>query len=86
MGQMEMKYIFDIGKIFLYPWAKVSQVSDVAHGPLVSDLHSQLFKYFFFGLKVDQFKFGTFADIPAYFIVIKIHVRMKRTFFFGLKS
>jgi hypothetical protein len=35
MEQMEMKCIFDIGKnIFI--WAKVSQVSDVAHGPLVS--------------------------------------------------
>jgi hypothetical protein len=33
MGQMEMKCIFDIGKKF--KWAKVSQVSDVAHGPLV---------------------------------------------------
>jgi hypothetical protein len=30
-----MKCTFYIGKIFLYPWAKVTQVSDVAHGPLV---------------------------------------------------
>jgi hypothetical protein len=33
-GQIEMKYIFDIGKKY-FIWAKVSQVSDVAHGPLV---------------------------------------------------
>jgi hypothetical protein len=35
MGQMEMKCIFDIEKNISI-WAKVSQVSDVAHGPLVS--------------------------------------------------
>jgi hypothetical protein len=35
MGQMKMKCIFDIGKIF-FVWVKVSQVSDVAHGPLVN--------------------------------------------------
>jgi hypothetical protein len=35
MGQMEMKCIFDIGKNISI-WAKVSQVSYVAHGPLVS--------------------------------------------------
>jgi hypothetical protein len=34
MGQMEMKCIFDIGKNISI-WAKVSQVSDVAHGPLL---------------------------------------------------
>jgi hypothetical protein len=34
MGQMEMKCIFDIGKNISI-WAKVIQVSDVAHGPLV---------------------------------------------------
>jgi hypothetical protein len=34
MGQMEIKCIFDIGKnIFIL--AKVTQVSDVAHGPIV---------------------------------------------------
>jgi hypothetical protein len=34
MGQMEMKCIFNIGKnIFIL--AKDTQVSDVAHGPLV---------------------------------------------------
>jgi hypothetical protein len=33
MGQMEMKCIFDIGKYSI--WAKVSQVSAVAHWPLV---------------------------------------------------
>jgi hypothetical protein len=45
---------------------------------------------FFFGktifcLKMDQFKFNTFVDIPVY-IVIRIHVRMKRNFFFSLES
>jgi hypothetical protein len=34
MGQMEMKCIFDIGKNISI-LAKVTQVSDVAHGPLV---------------------------------------------------
>jgi hypothetical protein len=35
MGQMEMKCIFNIGKnISILP--KVTQVSDVAHGPLVA--------------------------------------------------
>jgi hypothetical protein len=34
MGQMEMKCIFNIGKN-VSTWAKVTQVSDVAHGPLV---------------------------------------------------
>jgi hypothetical protein len=34
MGQMEMKYIFNIGKNISI-LAKVTQVSDVAHGPLV---------------------------------------------------
>jgi hypothetical protein len=38
---------------------------------------------------MDEF-FSTFADIPAYFIVIRIHVRIKIfylfIFFFGLKS
>jgi hypothetical protein len=33
MGQMEMKYIFDIKKKFYL--AKATQVSDMAHGPLV---------------------------------------------------
>jgi hypothetical protein len=33
MGQMDMKCIFNIGKISIL--AKVTQVSDVAHGPLV---------------------------------------------------
>jgi hypothetical protein len=34
MGQMEMKCIFNIGKnIFIL--AKATQVSDMAHGPLV---------------------------------------------------
>jgi hypothetical protein len=37
MGQMEMKCIFDIGKN-ISTWAKVTQVSDVAHGPLVLQL------------------------------------------------
>jgi hypothetical protein len=35
MGQMEMKCIFNIGKN-ISVWAKVTQVNDVAHGPLVS--------------------------------------------------
>jgi hypothetical protein len=35
MGQMEMKCIFNIGKKNS-KWAKVTQMSDVAHGPLVS--------------------------------------------------
>jgi hypothetical protein len=35
MGQMEMKCIFDIGKNISI-LAKVTQVSDVAYGPLVS--------------------------------------------------
>jgi hypothetical protein len=35
MGQMEMKCIFDIGKKFSV-LAKVTQVRDVAHGPLVN--------------------------------------------------
>jgi hypothetical protein len=34
MGQMEMKCIFDIGKKNSI-LAKATQVSDVAHGPLV---------------------------------------------------
>jgi hypothetical protein len=34
MGQMEMNCIFDIGKKN-YIFAKATQVSDVAHGPLV---------------------------------------------------
>jgi hypothetical protein len=34
MGQMKMKCIFDIGKNIPI-WSKVTQVSDVAHGPLV---------------------------------------------------
>jgi hypothetical protein len=34
MGQMEMKCIFNTGKNISI-WAKVTQVSDVAHGPLV---------------------------------------------------
>jgi hypothetical protein len=33
MGQMALKCIFDVRKIFI--WAKVSEVSDVAHWPLV---------------------------------------------------
>jgi hypothetical protein len=55
--------------------ANMTQVSDVAPGPLVC-------------LKMDKFKFSIFADIPAYFIVhvIKIHVRIKRICFFSLKS
>jgi hypothetical protein len=35
MGQMEMKCIFNMGK-HISMLAKVTQVSDVAHGPLVS--------------------------------------------------
>jgi hypothetical protein len=35
MGQMEMKCIFDIGNIFIL--GKVSQVSNVTHGPLVKN-------------------------------------------------
>jgi hypothetical protein len=35
MGQMEMKCIFNIGKN-ISMWPNVSQVSDVAHEPLVS--------------------------------------------------
>jgi hypothetical protein len=35
MGQMEMKCIFNIGKNMSI-LAKVTQVSDVAHGPLVT--------------------------------------------------
>jgi hypothetical protein len=34
MGQMDMRCIFNIGKI-IFILAKVTQVSDVAHGPLV---------------------------------------------------
>jgi hypothetical protein len=34
MGQMEMKCIFNIGKNISI-WAKVTQVSEVAHGLLV---------------------------------------------------
>jgi hypothetical protein len=34
MGQMELKCIFIIGKNISI-WAKVTQVSDVVHGPLV---------------------------------------------------
>jgi hypothetical protein len=34
MGQMEMKWIFNFGKNISI-WANVTQVSDVAHGPLV---------------------------------------------------
>jgi hypothetical protein len=37
MGQMEMKCIFNIGKNMSI-LAKVTQVSDVAHGPLVYHL------------------------------------------------
>jgi hypothetical protein len=39
---MEMKCIFDIGKN-ISKWAKVTQVSDVAHGPLVEILGQLLF-------------------------------------------
>jgi hypothetical protein len=41
MGQMEMECIFDIGKNISI-LAKATQVSDVAHGPLVYilELHS----------------------------------------------
>jgi hypothetical protein len=35
MGQMEMKCIFNIGKNISI-LAKVTQVSDVAHGPLIN--------------------------------------------------
>jgi hypothetical protein len=43
MGEMEMKCIFDIGKNISI-LAKVTQVSDVAHGPLVCDTsNTQLF-------------------------------------------
>jgi hypothetical protein len=36
MGQMEMKCIFNIGKKYFYiGQGKATQVSDVAHGPLV---------------------------------------------------
>jgi hypothetical protein len=35
MGQMEMKCIFDIGIKNISVLAKATQVSDVAHGPLV---------------------------------------------------
>jgi hypothetical protein len=35
-----------------------------------------------FGHKMDEFKFSTFADIPAFFIL----VRIKIFYFFGLKS
>jgi hypothetical protein len=42
MGQMDIKCIFDNGKIFL---AKVSQVSDVAHGHLVR-LYITIFEQF----------------------------------------
>jgi hypothetical protein len=35
MGQMKMKCIFDIGKKKISILAKATQVSDVAHGPLV---------------------------------------------------
>jgi hypothetical protein len=35
MAQMEMKCIFNIGKN-IFVWAKVTQVSDVAHGPFVN--------------------------------------------------
>jgi hypothetical protein len=35
MGQMEMKCIFNIGKKKISTLAKATQVSDVAHGPLV---------------------------------------------------
>jgi hypothetical protein len=34
MGQMEMKCIFNIGKSISI-WANATQVSDMAHGPLV---------------------------------------------------
>jgi hypothetical protein len=37
MGQMEMKCIFNIGKKNSI-LAKATQVSDVAHGPLVTEL------------------------------------------------
>jgi hypothetical protein len=38
MGQTEMKCIFNIGKNISI-WAKLTQVSDVAHGPLVVLYH-----------------------------------------------
>jgi hypothetical protein len=31
---------------------------------------------------MDEFKFSTFADIPAYFIVIRIHVRINLKIFY----
>jgi hypothetical protein len=37
MGQMEMKCILNIGKKKFSILAKATQVSDVAHGPLVID-------------------------------------------------
>jgi predicted acyltransferase (DUF342 family) len=43
MGQMEMKCIFNIGKNISI-LAKVTQVSDVAHGPLVQIKDQFLFK------------------------------------------
>jgi hypothetical protein len=36
--------------------------------------------------KMNEFKICIFTDIPANFIVIKIHVRIKISYFYGLKS
>jgi hypothetical protein len=35
---------------------------------------------------MDEFKYSTFADIPAYFIVIRIHVRIKIFYFLVWKA
>jgi hypothetical protein len=39
MGQMEMKCILNIGKKYFYIGQGATQVSDVAHGPLVFFVH-----------------------------------------------
>jgi hypothetical protein len=44
-----------------------------------------LFSKTLFCLKMDQFKFSTFVDIPACLIVIRIHVKIKRIFIWSEK-
>jgi hypothetical protein len=56
MGQMEMKCIFDIGKNISI-LAKATQVSDVAHGPLVFYPQKSFCHYFKKYSDLHQMKF-----------------------------
>ena len=54
MGQMEMKCIFNIGKNMSI-LAKVTQVSDVAHGPLVIYFTKQELLFYIIFIEFSQF-------------------------------